>query len=57
MDQNLLLLIVLLVLSLGAFLIGFIPYPVGLLFLSVLIMLRFDRMRKEKEKKEKQKLR
>jgi len=53
MDQNLLLLIVLLVLSLGAFLIGFIPYPIGLLFLSVLIMLRFDRLRKEKEKKEK----
>ncbi len=39
-DPSLILLVVLLIATLGAFLLGILPYPVGVLVLVVLIMIR-----------------
>jgi hypothetical protein len=46
MDQYLLFLSILLVLTLGAFFMGFIPYPVGWLILTVLVIGRVGQLRK-----------
>jgi hypothetical protein len=46
MDRYLLFLSVLLVLTLGAFFMGFIYYPIGWLILTVLVIMRINQLRK-----------
>ncbi|ADE14993.1 hypothetical protein Nhal_1878 [Nitrosococcus halophilus Nc 4] len=50
MDRYLLLLSVLLVLTLGAFFMGFIHYPIGWLILTALLIMRVGQLKKQKHK-------
>jgi hypothetical protein len=44
-DPYVILLAILLILSLGAYLLGFLPYPVGIMVLVVLLMIQLRNIR------------